>query len=266
MAAVVQVSPSDVDVADCPTSGGFPVQGALELLAAARRSGDAFAQRQCEVAVAEQFRPLADRIARRYRGRGVEGDDLQQLARLALWKAIRRWRPQLNPTLVQFAGPTIEGEIKRYFRDHCRPIRMPRPLQEDLVAHRAACQELAQALGREPTEQEIAAAAGTSVSRLRRQRQASRICQPVSADTPFGSLAAGIRCEASTRSLNMVDDVLSLGAAIRRLPPRDRHLLGLRFVREMSQKEIAERIGVSQMQVSRMLRSVLGRLRSQLAY
>ena len=132
------------------------VRESLERLASARRAGDPIALRQCESIVVERFRPLADRIARRCRGRGVEDDDLVQLARLGLCKAVRRWSPELNPTLVQFAIPTIEGEIKRYFRDHCRPIRMPRSLQEDLAMHQSVNDELTQSLGRIPTEAEIA--------------------------------------------------------------------------------------------------------------
>lgn len=122
----------------------------LEKLAAARDGTDRAALRRCESAVVERFRPYADRIARRFRGRGVEDDDLRQLARLGLCKAVQRWRPDLDPGLTHFAGPTIEGEIKRYFRDHCRPIRMPRSLQEDLALHHAAEEGLAQSLGLTP--------------------------------------------------------------------------------------------------------------------
>lgn len=103
----------------------------VDLFAApVRGGGDARAVRRCEAAVVQRYLPFADRVARRYRGRGVDEDDLIQLARLGLCRAVRRWRPELDPTLLQFAVPTIEGEIKRYFRDHCRPIRMPRGLQE----------------------------------------------------------------------------------------------------------------------------------------
>ena len=237
----------------------------LERLASARRAGDPIALRQCESIVVERFRPLADRIARRCRGRGVEDDDLVQLARLGLCKAVRRWSPELNPTLVQFATPTIEGEIKRYFRDHCRPIRMPRSLQEDLAMHQSVNDELTQSLGRIPTEAEIATAAGSSVDRVRRQRLASRLCQPVTVDAATGPLVSGIRCEASANAIAQVDDVLSLAVAMRQLTERDRWIIALRFGLELSQTEIAARIGVSQMQVSRMLRAILAGLRMKLA-
>jgi RNA polymerase sigma-B factor len=268
MAALVELSLPDEHPVDAARSDDVPVpvlEPPLERLVAARRSGDPDAVRRREADVVRHYRPFADRLARRYRGRGVEEDDLLQLARLGLCKAVRRWQPQLDPTLVQFAGPTIEGEIKRYFRDHCRPIRMPRSLQEDLALHQSIQEELVQSLGRAPADHELAAAAGSSVARVRRQRVASRMCQPLSADAPAGSLIDGVRCEASTRATAKLDELLSLGAAVRRLPARDRRVLGLRFMGELSQSEIALRLGVSQMQVSRILRSIMTRLRAQLS-
>jgi RNA polymerase sigma-B factor len=241
------------------------LEESLERLVSARRTGDPVALRRCESAVVDRYRPIADRIARRYRGRGVEDDDLVQLARLGLCKAVRRWSPDLDPTLVQFATPTIEGEIKRYFRDHCRPIRMPRSLQEDLAMHQSVHDELTQNLGRTPTEAEIAAAAGSTIDRVRRQRLASRVCQPVAVDAATGPLVTGIPCEASAREIAKVDDIMSLRVAVCQLPERDRRVLALRFGLELSQTEIAARIGVSQMQVSRMLKAILTGLRAKLA-
>lgn len=233
-------------------------------LARAQSAGDEIVLRRCERVTVERYRPLADRIAGRYRGRGVDDDDLRQLARLGLCKAIRRWRPDLDPTLVQFATPTIEGEIKRYFRDHCRPIRMPRSLQEDTAMHQSVQYDLTQALGRSPDESEIAAAAGTSVPRVRRQRLAARLCQPVSADSLSGSRVSRVPCEAADREMNQLVDNLALVDVVANLPERDRRVLTLRFVDELSQREIGECLGVSQMQVSRILRSILDRLRAQL--
>lgn len=236
----------------------------LENLAAARGGNDRVALRRCESAVVERFRPYADRIARRFRGRGVEDDDLRQLARLGLCKAVQRWRPDLDPGLTHFAGPTIEGEIKRYFRDHCRPIRMPRSLQEDLALHQAAEEELVQLLGLTPTEGDVAAAAGSTVERVRRQRRASRMCQPVTADADDGAAISRIGCESATLAMNRVVEQIDLGVAIRRLSARDRRVLALRFVAELSQSEIADHLGVSQMQVSRILRALMIRLRAAL--
>lgn len=240
------------------------VEECLGRLVAARRAGDAQVVRRCEAAVVERYRPFADRVARRYRGRGVEEDDLVQVARLGLCQAVRRWRPELDPTLLQFATPTIEGQVKRYFRDHCRPIRMPRSAQEDLALHQGVQEELAQKLGRRPTEGEIAAAAGSSIERVRRQQLASRICQPMSSDAAPAGVVVELRCDEATRALAAVEDTVSVGAVIRALPLRDQRILALRFAGDLSQAEIADRIGVSQMQVSRLLRSILTRLRAQL--
>lgn len=184
MAAIGELSTATIRVdSPGPAAGALPVsEESLQRLAAARRSGDPRMVRRCEAAVVQRYLPYADRVARRYRGRGVDQDDLTQLARLRLCRAVRRWRPELDPTLLQFATPTIEGEIKRYFRDHCRPIRMPRGLQEDRVLHEDTAHELTQTLQRTPTEAETAAVAGSTVQRLRRQRLASRVCQPVNAD------------------------------------------------------------------------------------
>lgn len=233
-------------------------------LAAAQNAGNEAVLRRCERITVERYRPLADRIAGRYRGRGVDDDDLRQLARLGLCKAIRRWRPDLDPTLVQFATPTIEGEIKRYFRDHCRPIRMPRSLQEDTAMHQSVQHDLTQKLGRTPHDDEIAVAAGTSLPRVRRQRLAARLCQPVSADSLTGSRVGRVPCEAADREMSLLVDQLALTDVVQQLPERDRRVLGLRFVDELSQREIGECLGVSQMQVSRILRSILDRLRVQL--
>lgn len=236
----------------------------LRRLVAARRSGDVRVVHRCEAEVVERYRPYADRLARRFRGRGVEDDDLMQEARLGLCKAVRRWCPELDPTLLQFATPTIEGQVKQYFRDHCRPIRMPRSVQEDLALHQDVQEELTQTLGRHPTEAEVAAAAGSSIERVQRQRLASRVCQPMSVDSAPAAIVAGLRCEEASRSLASVEDSVSVGAAIRDLPARHQRILALRFADDLSQAQIAARTGVSQMQISRLLRTILTRLREQL--
>jgi RNA polymerase sigma-B factor len=265
MAGLLEPFPASVGVDVALAVAEPPVREVtLQRLAAARRAGDPRMVQRCESAVMERYRRYADCVARRYRGRGVEEDDLVQLARLGLCKAVRRWRPELDPTLIQFAIPTIDGEIKRYFRDQCRPIRMPRSLQQDRALHQAVQEELAQHLQRTPNETDIAAAAGSSVDRVRRQQLASRMCQPVSADPATWSLVSRIGCAESMQAFARIDAAVSIGAAVRQLSQRDRRILGLRFIGDLSQDQIAARIGVSQMQVSRILRSILTRLRCQL--
>jgi RNA polymerase sigma-B factor len=265
MAALVELSAVPVDHLVGSDAESAERRDCLASLAAARATNDPVAVRRCESVVVERFRPYADRIARRFRGRGVEDDDLRQLAGLGLCKAVRRWRPELDPGLTHFAGPTIEGEIKRYFRDHCRPIRMPRSLQEDLALHQATEDELVQVLGFVPTAADVATAASSTVERVRRQRLASRVCQPVTADADEGSAIAHIRCDRAAQEMNRVVERFDLAIAVRRLSPRDRRMLALRFVAELSQSEIADHLGVSQMQVSRILRALLMRLRSALS-
>jgi RNA polymerase sigma-B factor len=264
MADLVECRPAPAHRATVTDDESVERRSCLESLAAARDRNDPTALRRCESEVVERFRPYADRIASRFRGRGVEDDDLRQLARLGLCKAVRRWRPDLDPGLIHFAGPTIEGEIKRYFRDHCRPIRMPRSLQEDLAIHQAAADDLIQSLGRTPSESDVAAAAGSTVERVRRQRLASRTCQPVTADADDGAAVARIRSASAAQAMNGVIERHDLGVAVRRLSARDRRVLALRFVGELSQSEIAAHLGVSQMQVSRILRALMIRLRGAL--
>src|SRR6478735_553658 len=264
MAALVECRPVSVSHPAVADAESIERRNCLDRLAAARDGNDRAALRRCESAVVERFHPYADRIARRFRGRGVDDDDLRQLARLGLCKAVQRWRPELDPGLTHFAGPTIEGEIKRYFRDQCRPIRMPRSLQDDLAMHQAAEAELAQSLGLTPAEGDVAAAAGSTVERVRRQRLASRMCQPVTADADGGAAIARIGCDRATQEMNRVVEQLDLGVAIRQLSVRERRVLALRFVGELSQSEIADHLGVSQMQVSRILRALMIRLRGTL--
>lgn len=130
--------------------------------------------------------------------------------------------------------------------------------------HRAAEEELVQSLGLIPTEGDVAVAAGSTVDRVRRQRLASRVCQPVTADADDGAAIARIGCDSATRAMNRVVEQIDLGRVVRRLSARDRRVLALRFVSELSQSEIADHLGVSQMQVSRILRTLMLRLRAAL--
>jgi len=239
--------------------------GLLGQLARARTSGDQHAIRRAEHAVIAEFRPLADRVARRYHGRGVDDEDLTQLARVGLVNAVRRWSPQRNGSLVQFAMPTIEGEIKRYFRDHSRPIRMPRPLQAEGAAGQQAAEELRQRWGRAPTDEEIAHAIGSTPRRVREQRLASAVCRPLSVETPSGAQVFGVRCENADRIHDRLDDLISLGTAMHQLGAREKRIIGLRYLSDLTQAQIAGVMGISQMHVSRILRAALDTLRLQMA-
>lgn len=198
--------------------------------------------------------PLAETLARRYRGRGADADDLLQVARLGLVKAARGYRPGSPSGFTAYAVPTISGEIKRFFRDHQWLVRPPRALQE-LQQQVVECRRaLGQARGRMVTDAEVAQALGIDSQRVRAVALSGNAYRAASEDLlrEHPTLDAGY---------DQVLDRLALADLFASLGPRDSRLLWLRFVEEQSQSAIAEELGVSQMQVSRLLRSLLGRLR-----
>ncbi len=208
---------------------------------------------------------LADGIASRYLGRGIERDDLIQVARLGLVKAVRRYRPALGQSFAGFAAPTISGEIKRHFRDTGWMVRPPRRLQELGARLRDAEKDLEQQLHRRPTPLEIATALGVEETQVRAAREASSSFHAVSLDTPVTTEhRPDLAVDSADDPFTALDETEWLSAALRDLGERERTVLRLRFVESLTQSEIAEHIGVSQMQVSRILRSTLGRLRTRL--
>jgi RNA polymerase sigma-B factor len=209
--------------------------------------------------------PLADAIARRYRGRGIDADDLVQVARLAAVKAVRRYRPGVGPGFTAYAVPTIYGEIKRFFRDQGWTLRPPRRLQELRVRIQAEEEVLRHTLMREPTDVELAEAMGCPVEELQEARACSAGYNAVSLDmtTPTGKTLAEQVVGAPCPS----DDIVvrdALRRSVAKLDERQRLVVSLRFAEELTQSQIAERIGVSQMQVSRMLSRIMELLRRQL--
>ena len=209
---------------------------------------------------------LADGIAARYLGRGIDRDDLVQVARLGLVKAVRRYRPGVGQSFVGFAAPTISGEIKRHFRDTGWMVRPPRRLQELGARIRDVEKDLEQDLHRRPRPAELAAALEVDESHVRDARQAASSFHALSLDlaaTP-GQMPPDVAVEESDDPFASVDDSAWLRGALNDLTDRERVVLRLRFVDLLTQSEIAEQIGVSQMQVSRILRSTLTRLRVRL--
>jgi RNA polymerase sigma-B factor len=208
---------------------------------------------------------LADGIASRYLGRGIERDDLVQVARLGLVKAVRRYRPELGQSFAGFAAPTISGEIKRHFRDTGWMVRPPRRLQELGARLRETEKDLEQRLHRKPTTAELATALGVAESQVRAAREASSSFHAVSLDVPVtADRRPDLAIESGEDPFSAFDDSQWLGAALADLTERERVVLRLRFVELLTQSEIAEQIGVSQMQVSRILRATLSRLRCRL--
>jgi len=236
-------------------SGGAEVLAALVM---ARAGGDVRRCRRAEEAVVVHYLSVAAAVAGRYRRRGVDFDDLEQVARLGLIKAVRRWRPQAGGFL-QYAMPTIEGEVKRYFRDCGSTIRVPRVLYEAQPQVMAATAALRQESSREPTVPEIAARADVPEPRVREIRAAASACRPLSTD---GCEALEGMCSSDAeRDLSAVAIRAGLRPALADLSDRERHIIALRFVWGQSQLQIATALGVSQMQVSRVLRAALEKVR-----
>jgi RNA polymerase sigma-B factor len=210
---------------------------------------------------------LCSTMAGRYDGRGIEQEDLVQVARLALVKAVRRYEPGHAPSFAAYAVPTISGELKRWFRDRGWVVRPPRRLQElraDLQAVRSA---LEQELGTTPTDADLAEAVGTSVDQVREAFAAATGFRPLSldcspADDERPGLAAFLACPDD--DLEAADDRVCLTQVLSELDDEERELLLMRYVDGMTQREIGEARGVSQMQVSRRLRRITTRLHDQL--
>lgn len=209
---------------------------------------------------------FAAAMGRRYRGRGVDADDVQQIAYLGLIKAARRWDPQIGTAFLSFATPTILGEIKRYFRDHSHTVRIPRPLQELHIEAAALQGDFEQRHGRPPADDEMAAAVGVAVDRIWAQQTAYAHCRVASLDEPgLHSLVEQASSTAAAAEMRHVEDQILADQALCVLTARERRIIKLRFEDDLSQQEIAEVIGVSQMQISRLLRHITSKLRDQLA-
>lgn len=216
-----------------------------------------------------RYLPLAKRLARRYRGAREPLDDLEQVASLGLVKAIDRYDPERGIAFQSFAIPTILGELKRYFRDCGWAVHVPRGIQELAINVERAQRELSARTGRVATFRELAEYLEIEVEDVLQAVEASAAHHSVSFEAPHDDGEG----EGATLGdmLGRPDDRLErveLGACIAQaathLPERERRVLAMKFLEEMTQTQIAERIGVSQMQVSRILRRGLARLTSEI--
>jgi len=211
---------------------------------------------------------VADALAARYRDRGVALEDLQQAAYEGLVKAVRRFDPSLHHDLLTYAVPTIRGELQRHFRDHSWTVRPPRRIQELQFQITRAVGMLAQDQGREPLPGDIADFLGADESEVLQALQASGCFHPTSLDRPAAESSdttLGDLIPDQDDDLTATDARVCLAPAVRQLSERDRRILYLRFFEDRTQEEIGQEIGVSQMQVSRLLGRILGDLREQLA-
>ncbi len=211
---------------------------------------------------------LARGLASRYRNRGESWDDLVQVAFLGLVKAARGYQPGAGASFAAYATPTITGEIRRHFRDHGWDVRPPRRLQELRSRMRSVERDLEQENAAGADEDALAERLGTSVQEVREARCAAAAYSAVSLDARLGAdddTTVGDTLVASGDPTSVVDDLASLGPVLAELPDRDRRILAMRFFADATQSQIAAELGISQMQVSRLLSAVLHRLRDALA-
>lgn len=208
--------------------------------------------------------PLVRSIARRYARRGEPLDDLVQVGSVGLLKAIDRFDPDRGVPFGAFAAPTITGEIRRHFRDTTWTVRPPRELQELVLALGTATERLSALHGRPPTVSELAEAIDRSVDDVAEAKSAGEGYSATSLDAPV--LEDGTALSEAMGELDgeysMVEWRNDLRVGLASLRPRERRIIALRFLGGLSQREIAARIGISQMHVSRLLRSALGQMRS----
>ncbi|MFW5471431.1 sigma-70 family RNA polymerase sigma factor [Knoellia sp. CPCC 206435] len=210
--------------------------------------------------------PMADAIARRYRWRGIETEDLEQVARTALVKAAIRYRPGAGSGFVAFAAPSISGELKRWFRDHGWSVRPPRRLQELRALLVSEEEQLRHTLQREPLDCEIAERLGVTEHDVTEVRACASGYHAASLDAPNeAGTSLADRNLVTPSECEWIEARDALRWAVTLLDERQRLVLRLRFVEDLTQSEIGERIGVSQMQVSRILHAVLSTLRGALA-
>jgi RNA polymerase sigma-B factor len=228
-------------------------------------SGDSAARDE----IVRRFMPLAAQLARRYSSSREPLDDLLQVASLGLVKAIDRFEVDRGTAFSSFAVPTILGELKRHFRDVGWAVHVPRALQELTLRVRGAVDELSRELGRSPAPAEVAARLGEPVESVIEALESATAHYAVSLDAPLRASGEEDGDSAWHERLGVEEDGYeraewrgALERGIRALPERDRIVLKLRFADELTQSEIAERIGVSQMHVSRLLRRALDRLRA----
>jgi RNA polymerase sigma-B factor len=214
--------------------------------------------------------PLADHVARHFGRRGEGLDDLTQVARVGLMNAINRFDASKGPSFIGFAIPTMMGEVRRYFRDHTWGMRVPRRLRELHVQISRTTTDLAQTLGRAPTATELSRELGVTREEIIECLVAGEAYQLGSLDAPIGSTDSGkgrfVADEVGSvdPEFDLIADRESLRGLVSALPQREREVLYMRFFESMTQSQIAQRMGCSQMQVSRILASTLQSLRDQL--
>lgn len=247
-----------------PTPGDG-LSGESELWRRLREQRDPVAREE----LVRRYLPYAKNLALRYRGASESFDDLLQVANLGLVNAIDRFEPERGTPFAAFASPTILGELKRHFRDRVWTVRVPRGLHDRMAEVDKATAALTVELQRSPSVGEIAEKLELDPTDVLEVLEASHNRRPLSLDRPVGGdedeSPASEWVGDEDEGYELVDDKLALEGVLPQLDERERLILRLRFVEDMTQSQIAEQIGHSQMHVSRILRRTLDRIRAEVA-
>jgi RNA polymerase sigma-B factor len=233
-----------------------------ELFERFQREGDLAARAE----LVERFLPLARRLARRYERASEPLDDLVQVACVGLVKAIDRFDSERGDAFSSYAVPTILGELKRHFRDAGWAVHVPRGLQERVLEVNAAMEQLSRDLGHSPNPEQVAIKLDMSIEQVLEAIEAAGAYDTVSLDHPrrVGDSESDTIADTlgtSDGRFELIEDRATIGRGFRTLPDRERRILYLRFVDGLTQAEIGERMGMSQMHVSRLIRRAIDRLR-----
>ncbi len=221
----------------------------------------------CEILV-DRYQKLVSSCVRQYRGSPEPTEDLMQVGYVGLLKAINNYNPEVGDSLSAYAQPCVSGEIKRHFRDKRWQIHVRRSAQELLLELRKATEELTQQLGRAPEEAELAERLGVSGDDMQEARQADLVFGTYSLDAPLSdrddpALLADMLGDDDPAVAHTID-MEAVNAHWEELPEREQRILVMRFYGNLTQTEIGERLGISQMHVSRLLARALGHLKSRL--
>jgi RNA polymerase sigma-B factor len=236
------------------------------LLRAAAQAGSPDVCRALQERAVEVNMPVAAQIAQRYRGRGVATEDLEQVAYLALVKAAQRYEYAEDRDFLSFAVPTIRGEVQRYFRDLGWTIRPTRTIQTAQSRIRQAEADLWQTLGRSPRPSEIAEHLDMELDTVVEALSANGCFSPSSLDAPLGDDRTPVSDTLGSQDeeFGRVDTRLALRPLLARLTDRERLMIEMRFFHQATQAQIGEALGITQMQVSRLLSALMARLQAEL--
>jgi RNA polymerase sigma-B factor len=248
--------------APSPSAGPGTAEDLQQLFVRWQRDGD----RGAREALVERFLPLARSLARRY-GRSAEPfEDLLQVASLGLLKAVDRYEPGRGCPFPSFAVPTILGEMRRYFRDSGWAVHVPRGAQERALKVRDAQERMSNEQGRAPTVNQLAEYLELDTEQVIDALRAIQAYETVSLDAPRPGVddaaSYGESIGEEDARFELIELDATVGSILGRLAARERAILRMRFVEDLTQTEIAERVGISQMQVSRLLRRSIDQLRA----